>query len=304
MKTEDLSLFIAVAEHQSQSAAARALDIPVSTVNRHLAQLEEQLGTRLFNRTTRSLTLTDSGIELLERSKRILAEIEELELSVGKLQAQPKGTVTVAAPLDFLNQTCSRALPQFCRQYPGLQLKLISYQSRQNPMDIQADLILFIGHDTPPESSLVGHKLLTTKRCFVASPQFIADHPELVHPKQLNQYPCLLSAKGGLPSNHLLWQEKGKLHSIEVNGAFESESVELCTSGAIHGQGIAWVPPITCLEHLKASRLELLFDGQYASDVHLWGLYSSRHYLPHRIRVVLEFFKQQFDLLQQQLKEI
>ncbi|PSW06556.1 LysR family transcriptional regulator [Photobacterium lipolyticum] len=304
MKTEDLILFTTVAEYKSQSAAARALGIPVSKVSRHIAQLEQHLGTRLLERTTRSLSLTDAGIELLERSKIILAEVEALEMSVGQLQAQPQGLVTVAAPLDFISHACSEALPLLCQRYPALRLKFISYQSRQNPMDVQADLVLFIGHDSPPDSSMVGQRLNTIKRSFVASPDFVASNPDLVHPKQLTQYPCLLTAKGAQPSDNWLWLHNDKLHSVEVNGPFESESIELCIAGAINSQGVAWVPPVMCLEHLKSGRLKLLFDGRYATDVSMWGLYSSRYYLPHRVRVVLDFFQQKLAKIQQEAELI
>ncbi|MFC1503081.1 LysR family transcriptional regulator [Pseudomonadota bacterium] len=304
MKTEDLILFTTVAEYKSQSAAARALGIPVSKVSRHIAQLEQHLGTRLLERTTRSLSLTDAGIELLERSKVILAEVEALEMSVGQLQAQPQGIVTVAAPLDFIIHACSKTLPLLYERYPALRLKFISYQSRQNPMDVQADLVLYINHGTPPDSSMVGHELVKVRRSFIASPGFVAQAPDLIHPKQLNQYPCLLTAKGFQPANMWLWNDNNCSHSVEVSGPFESESVELCIAGAINSQGVAWVPPIMCLEHLKTGRLQLLFDGQYSSDVNLWGLYSSRHYLPHRVRVVLDFFQQQFAQIQKEVELI
>ncbi len=298
MKTEDLALFNKVVEYQSQSAAARALGIPVSTISRNICHLEEHLGTRLLDRTTRSLALTEAGVELLERSKRVLAEIEELELSVGRLQAQLEGEISIAAPLDFINLTCREALNSFHRNYPDLKIKFISYQSRQNPMDVKADLVLFIGHESPPDSSMVGRKLSSFKRSFVASPDFIAKHPRLTHPNQLGDYPCLLSAKGFQPSNVWLWSEDELSHKVEVDGPLESEMNELCISAAVDGLGVAWVPPVMCVEHLQTGRLKLLFDGQYSTDVYCWGLYSCRHYQPHRVRITLDFLQNEFLQLQ------
>lgn len=303
MKIEDLSLFSTVSEYKSQSAAARVLGIPVSKVCSHIAMLEQHLGTCLIERTTPSLLLTDAGIELLERSKKILAEVEALKLSVGQRQIQPEGTVTVAAPLDFINRTCNEALTLFYQRYPALRLKFISYQNGQNPMNVQADLVIFIGNRSLPGCSMAGHKLITFDCSFVASPDFISKNLKLTHPRQLPNYPCLL-AKGARPADTWYWTKNNKPYSIDVSGPFESDSIDLCISGAIHGQGIAWVPPLMCLDHLKAGRLKLLFDGQYAHDVSLWGLYSNRHYLPCRVRTVLDFFQQQFIRLQQQLKDI
>ncbi|MFC1503091.1 LysR family transcriptional regulator [Pseudomonadota bacterium] len=129
MKTEELALFTMVVKYGSLSAAAKALGIPVSKVSRHIAQLEQLLGIDLLKRTTRPLTLTDAGIELIERSKTILAEVEALQLSVGQLQIQPEGIVTIAAPLDFIEQFWSEALARLLRRYPGLRLKFVSYKA-------------------------------------------------------------------------------------------------------------------------------------------------------------------------------
>ncbi|MGF1757190.1 LysR family transcriptional regulator [Photobacterium sagamiensis] len=301
MKTEELALFTMVVKYGSLSAAAKALGIPVSKVSRHIAQLEQLLGIDLLKRTTRPLTLTDAGIELVERSKTILAEVEALQLSVGQLQAQPEGVITIAAPLDFIEQFWSEALARLLRRYPGLQLKFVSYQSRQNPMDMHADLVLYTSNENPPDSSMIGRNLLTLKRGFVASPDFIAQHPELTHPKQLVDYPCLLSAKGAHPANIWVWSDDNQSHLIEVSGPLESDTLPICTSAAIFGLGIVWVPPLLCLDHLKAGRLQLLFDGRYATDFTTWGLYSCRHYVPHRVRVVIDFFQDEFSKLQQQL---
>ncbi|ABV36710.1 conserved hypothetical protein [Shewanella sediminis HAW-EB3] len=300
MKTEDLALFNTVAEFSSLTGAARVLNIPVSKVCRHVAQLEQHLGTRLFERTTRSLSLTDAGIELIHRSKKILTEIEALELSIGQLQGNTSGTVTIAAPLDFINLTCNEMLNKFYQQYPGLQLKFISYQSRLNPMEIQADLIFFVSHSNPPDSTMVGHKLSTMKRLFIASPEFIKKNPDLNHPKQLSNYPCLLSSKGIQPGHVWLWTDENHSNCINVDGPLESESNELCISAAISGQGIAWVPREMCNEQIKSGKLQLLFDGEYGTDVYMWSLFSSREYLPHRVKVVLEFFKKEIGILLQQ----
>lgn len=299
MKTEDLALFNKVIEYQSLSAASRALSIPVSKISRNISHLEQSLGTRLLDRTTRSLTLTEAGIDFLERSSRILSEVEALQLSVGQLQIEPQGEIIIAAPLDFINLTCRRALGQFHQRFPELKLKFISYQSMQNPMDIQADLVLYVSHDTPPDSSMVGRKLVTLRRDFVASPDFIAKHPELTHPSQLVDYPCLLSPKGGLVSNTWLWSDGEQLHKLDVEGPLESEMNELCISAAVDGLGVAWVPPVMCREYLKSGRLQLLFDGQYSTDISTWGLYSCRQYLPHRVRLALDFFQQECALMEQ-----
>lgn len=294
MKIDDLELFNTVVEYGSQSEAARVLGIPASKISRRLAAIEQQFNTKLFERTARGFELTEAGEQVLQSCKRVLAEMEELKLGVGKLQGNPEGAIVVAAPLDFILRVCrpTMNMKQFHQRFPGLQLKFISYQSRQSPMEVQADLIFFVGHDTPPDCAMVAQKLAVIRRDFVASPEWIAEHPELVHPRQLSQYPCLLSAKGAQPSTRWLWSEQGRVHSVEVSGPLDSEINELCIAAAVDGLGVAWVPPCMCREELEKGELQVLFDGQFGTPITTWGLYSNRHYMPHRVRVVLEFFKE------------
>ncbi|SDK42721.1 DNA-binding transcriptional regulator, LysR family [Ferrimonas sediminum] len=297
MKIEDFSLFNMIVEYGSLSETARVLGVPASKLSRRMAQFEQHLGARLLERTSRGLTLTETGAQVLERSKRILAEMEEMEATVGRSQQQAEGAITVAAPLDFVNLVCRPALANFHETFPGLQLKFISYQSRQNPMEVQADLVLFVGHDTPPDCSMVARKLLTIDRCFVVSPDFKTRHPELVHPRQLGRYPCLLSAKGAQLAHRWLWSEAGQVHEVEVSGPLDSEINELCISAAEDGLGVAWVPPLMCQRQLQQGSLVKLFDGNYSTPITTWGMYSSRHYLPKRAKIVLDFFAKGFSTI-------
>ncbi|SDK25540.1 DNA-binding transcriptional regulator, LysR family [Ferrimonas sediminum] len=290
MKTEDLYLFNVVVEYGSQREAARVLGIPASKVSRRISQLEQHLGTLLLERTNKGLQLTMAGEMVLERSKRILAEADELELSVGRLQDNPEGTITVAAPMDFLKLVCRSSMGRFHDRFPNLQLKYVSYQSCQSPLEVQADLVLFIGHDTPPDCSMVARRLASIERTFVASPAFMQQHPELVHPRQLSSYPCLLSAKGVQASKRWLWSEGREVHEVEVSGPLDSDINEVCALAAVDGIGVAWVMACMVQAELKQGTLVKLFDGKYSSKFTVWGLYSSRHYMPQRVRIVLDFF--------------
>ncbi|SDI86370.1 DNA-binding transcriptional regulator, LysR family [Ferrimonas sediminum] len=304
MNTDDLALFIAVIEYGSQSEAARVLGIPVSKVCRRIALLEEKLGSRLLERTTRSLALTEAGEALVERANVILAEVDTLELTVGRLQDEPEGDVVIAAPIDFVNKLMVPSLRQFHDQYPKLKLKFISYQSRQNPMDIQADITVFISQFSPPDSSLVGRKLASFQRGFLASPEFIAAHPQLTHPRQLVDYPCLMSPKGVKPGNLWMWNDGSSNHCIEVDGPIESENNGLCISAAVEGMGVVWAPLVMCMEEMRSGRLLPLFDGQYCCEVNTWGLYSYRRFLSHKVTLALDFVHREYERLQRQIEQM
>lgn len=304
MKTEDLALFNAVVEFGSQSEAARVLGIPVSKVSRRIGLLEAHLGTRLLERTTRSLSLTEAGVELSERANIILAEVDALELKVGRMQLEPVGDVTVAAPIDFVNKLMVPSMRRFYDLYPKLRLKFISYQSRQNPMDVQADLVLFISQFSPPDSTLVGRRLAAFQRGFLASPEFVRRHPELTHPRQLSDYPCLMCPKGAKPGNLWLWEEEGSHHQLEVNGPIESENNGLCISAAVAGMGVAWAPWVMCMDEIRGGALVPLFGGRFSCEVNTWGLYSYRRYLPHKVALVLDFLQGEYERLQGQVQQL
>jgi len=288
MKTDDIALFCHLTNYTSQQAAADSLGMTASRLSRHISRLEQDLGAELIKRNTRPLTLTPAGQELLSRGSALLSELDELQQSIGKVQQEPEGKVTIAAPLDSVEQVLADSLPNFQKRYPKVMLHFISYQSQEYPSDSLADLTVFISRDNPPDSSMIGKKLAHADRHFFASPEFIAEHPELVHPSQLGSYPCVLTKKGLMPANRWLWQHNGVSQVVNVPGIMESESARLCVAGAAAGLGVAWVPPQLCAEQLEAGQLKLLFDARYATRTNIWGLYSRSRYLPQRIRLVLE----------------
>ena len=166
--------FVAVCDQQGFAAAARRLDLSASVVTRLVAGLEDHLNVRLLQRTTRSVHLTDAGARFLERARRILAELEEAELSAQDERAQPRGTLTVAAPLLFGRMHVAPLVSRFLDAYPDVRADLRLSDRNANLVEDGLDVAIRIGN--LPDSGLVARRLSRTRRALVASPAYLAAH--------------------------------------------------------------------------------------------------------------------------------
>src|ERR1700748_436179 len=186
---EGLAMFAKVAEERSFAAAARTMGVSVATVSRAVTRLEERLGGRLFNRTSRRLALTDYGHTLAERASKIYAEAEEAENFGREVSRRPRGLVKLASPLSFGARWVAPMLPEFFRRYPEIAVDL-------HLTDAQTDLI-GEGFDAAlriavlEDSSLVARLIAPVRRFVVASPTYIARHGRPQHPHDLGAHHCL-----------------------------------------------------------------------------------------------------------------
>src|ERR1700688_3143807 len=186
---EGLAMFAKVAEEHSFAAAARTMGVSIATVSRAVTRLEERLGGRLFNRTSRRLALTDYGRTLAERAARIYADAEEAEDFARETSSRPRGLVKLAAPLSFGARWVAPLLPEFFRIYPDIAVDL-------HLTDAQTDLI-GDGFDAAlriavlEDSSLVARLIAPVRRFLVASPSYIARYGRPQHPHDLGAHQCL-----------------------------------------------------------------------------------------------------------------
>src|SRR5712664_519902 len=189
---EGLAMFAKVAEEGSFAAAATAMGVSVATVSRAVTRLEERLGGRLFNRTSRRLALTDYGHTLAERATRIYAEAEEAEDFARETSSRPRGLVKLAAPLSFGARWVAPLLPEFFRTYPDISVDL-------HLTDAHADLI-GDGFDAAlriaimEDSSLVARLIALVRRFVVASPTYLSRYGRPQHPHDLGAHQCLTYA--------------------------------------------------------------------------------------------------------------
>ena len=182
-------LFVRVVDEGSFSAAARFLGITPSSVSRQVSQLEDELGARLFHRTTRKQSLTETGEIYLRHARRIVADLEEARLAVRRLVDTPSGSLHVTAEADFAVAFVAPILPEFFDRYPEVQLRLSMSAGRMDLVDSGIDLAIRMGH--LDDSSLIARKIAVSRSLLCASPAYLAKHGRPTHPRELEAHSCL-----------------------------------------------------------------------------------------------------------------
>ncbi len=280
------TVFVQVAETRSFAAAGRLLGISASAVGKSVVRLEEKLGVRLFHRSTRSITLTAEGAMFLQRSRRILAEIEAAQLELSQASATPRGRLRVSLPL--VSPLMLPVLGQFMADFPDIELDLDFSDRLVDVIEEGFDAVIRTGE--PSDSRLSARKLGTFRLLLVASPDYLARHGTPQVPVDLRGHKCL----------HYRFPSSGKLEAWVLQGAPAGAEVALPTtmicnnietrvSFALRGLGIAYLPDFSIREPLAEGRLVPILSGQVgdANVFHvLWP--ASKHPSP-KVRVLVDY---------------
>ena len=279
-------VFVRVAETRSFVAASRLLGVSASAIGKSVARLEEKLGVRLFHRSTRSVTLTAEGTLFLERSRRILAEIEAAELELSQATAAPRGRLRVSLPL--VSSLVLPVLGEFMREYPAIELDLDFTDRLVDVIEEGFDVVVRTGH--PTDSRLSARRLGTFRSMLVASPDYLAQRGLPTAPADLLEHTCL----------HYRFPNSGKLEPWALRLAPGDPELQLPTSMicnnietrvcfALQGLGIAYLPEFAIAEPLADGRLlAVLADRVERAGVFhvLWP--ASRHPSP-KVRALVDF---------------
>src|SRR6202045_1573329 len=252
---EGFAMFAKVAEEGSFAAAAATMGVSVATVSRAVTRLEERLGGRLFNRTSRRLALTDYGHTLAERASRIYADAEAAEDFARATSSRPRGLVKLAAPLSFGARWVAPRLPEFFRRYPDIAVDL-------HLTDAQADLI-GDGFDAAlriavlEDSSLVARLIAPVRRFVVASPTYIARYGRPQHPHDLVGHQCLSYTKR---QKHDVWRlthrKTDEECPIRPTGPLRGTTVEALLPMVLEGLAITELPEFIATQYSPEKQLQ------------------------------------------------
>ncbi|MDX9765667.1 MAG: LysR family transcriptional regulator [Chiayiivirga sp.] len=289
---DSLQTFVAVVEAGSFSAAAVRLDRAKSAVSRQLAALEAHLGVQLLNRTTRRLSFTEAGREFHERAQRILADLEEAELSVAAEQTALRGRLRLAAPLSFGVQHLAPALAEFLAQHPELVLDLDLDDRRINLVEEGFDLALRIGE--LPDSSLVARPLAPIRMQLCASPDYLRRHGTPRRPEDLAFHAGLVYGNVPEAQQWRLLDAAGKVHSVKVPARLRANNGDVLIRAAVDGLGVVVSPTFIAHRALAAGELVPLLPEYQAAGTMAYAVYPSRRHLPQRVRVLIDFLAQRF----------
>jgi DNA-binding transcriptional LysR family regulator len=272
---DDMLLFATVVREGSFTRAARQLGITKQTASERVGKLEQQLGVRLLERTTRHLRLTDAGAPYYERCAAIAAQIEEAESEVQQLQSEPVGLLRVSAPVLFGRRFLGPIIAQLMARYPRVRVEVVLADRRVQLIDEGIDVAIRVG--ALDDSSLAARKLSDGHIYYVASPAFV---------RRAGLSPDLRDARCIGMRSFETWSLGGERFKIEP--VLVVNDLEIGCEAAIAGIGIARLPSLVCREAVEAGALRILYGAEAAMVTPVHAVYPSRQYLPAKARVFLE----------------
>lgn len=286
-KLKAMAAFAAIVDRGSLTAAAEALDSSLPAVVRQLAALEAQLSVRLLHRTTRRLSLTEDGRRYLERVRRILADVDEADRSMGSQQAEPSGTLSVTAPVLFGHMHVAPAVTRFLQRYPRMRVNLVL-------LDRVVDLIQE-GHDVGvriahlQDSTLVAQPVGPIVHLVAASPQWLRRHGTPKHPRELSQLNCITGTEG----RQWTFVEHGKVFTVPVGGNLECNLGAPRLEACAQGLGLSRFLSYQVVPYVRARRLRVVLSAFEEPPRNVSIVYPSARLLPLRTRVFIEWLKQE-----------
>lgn len=289
-------VFARVVEANSFSAAARRLGQSKSAVSKQVARLEDRLGARLLNRTTRRLSPTEVGAALYERCARIAAEVEEAELAVTRLHAAPRGTLRVNAPVSFGHLHLAPVIPAFMERYPELAVDLTLSDRFVDLVEEGYDLVVRIAR--LEESSLIVRKLAPARRIVCAAPAYVERHGAPAVPADLARHRCLLYAQQAVQHEWHFTDRAGGRHAVRVAGAsagtFQVNNGDALRAVLLQGFGLALLPTFLAGEDIAAGRLVRLLPDHEDVFGTIAALYPHSRHLSPKVRAFVDFLAERF----------
>lgn len=282
-----LNVFRAVAEHRSFAVASRRLGLSPAAVSKNISELEAHLNARLFNRTTRHISLTEAGLLYYDRIAPALDELSGADRLIGQIGAGPTGLLKVAAPVSLSLVCLVKLIPQFLADYPDISIRLDMDDRKVDIIDGGYDVAIR-GSDRLEDSSLVAKKLMELPHVVCAAPSYLSKHTPPVVPADLGQHQCL----GYVLSDHAkewIFMRGSDRVRVPVTGRFAATSSLAVREAAAEGLGLALLPRAYVEDDLAKGRLvHMLGDWQVpVASVH--AIYPSRHQLTPKLRVFLDF---------------
>ncbi|MEM5328936.1 LysR family transcriptional regulator [Paraburkholderia sp. JHI2823] len=286
-RLEAMEMLLTAVDRGSLSAAARELKIPVSTLTRKVADLEELLGTRLLIRTTRKLTLTDAGMSYVAAARRILDLVREQEHEATGEFATAKGELVVTAPVQLGRLHVLPVINQFLAQYPDITVRLLLSDRNIDLIDSHADLALRIGELA--DSSMIATRIGSLRPIVCASPAFLASHTPPREPDDLVKYSCVVFNSPYLSPWRFRLPTTSKIYVLGVKPRLEVTTPDAAVSAAVDNAGITYVFEHDADEALRNGQLEILLPQFEIEPVPVHLVHVSRNLMAIKLRHFIDF---------------
>lgn len=287
-----IELFVQTVELGSITRAAEKLVMSDAAASRSLSALEERLGARLLERTTRRLWLTEAGREYHARCLQLLAGIAEADAKVSEHSLNPAGVLSLTSSPSFAMMHIAPLLPEFRRQYPGISVRLLAANHYEDAIDAGVDIAIR-ARPFEPDSSITVRKLANARYVTVASPDYVSQHGTPVHPGELSKHPVLIY---GFTREHLSqrFTRGEKSEMVQIEPALLSTEGRVLCEAALAGGGILFQPTYTIFEDVRAGRLVPVLPDWELTPVVVNLAYHTRKLQPAKIRVFMDYLLDQF----------
>lgn len=289
MDLNEIAIFAKVVQSQSFTAAGKSLGLPKSTVSRKVSELEERLGTRLLQRTTRSLSLTDAGRAYFQYAARIVTEIEEADLAVTTMQGAPRGLLRVTTPLAF--DLLGPMVSSYLVRYPEVQVQMVSTDRVVDIVEEGFDLAVRAGRLA--DSSLIARHLGSGHNLALASPKLLAKQSAIKRPQDLERLPALVFGAGAERTRWKLVRKDAEV-TVTVQPRFVTNDYRVLMDAALAGVGVGLLPALLCEQAIRERRLQLVLPAWRSHDIPIQAVYPSTRQLSPKVKTFVDHLQEQF----------
>jgi DNA-binding transcriptional LysR family regulator len=290
-RLNSMAIFVEVVNQSGFSSAADKMNLSRAQVSKSVMQLEAHLGTRLLNRTTRRVSLTEIGRIYYERCTAILNDVEEIEGIAREQAGTPYGMLRLSAPTSFGTLHLKDAIPEYLKQFSQVHISMSLSDRFIDVVSEGFDVVIRIAE--LKDSSLIARKIAPCKRVFCASPDYLEKNGIPQVPQDLATHACLVYANDIKPDTWILHGPNGK-EAIKVNGPVCADNGDILSAAATAGLGIALLPTFTVGPELRAGRLIQVLPDYCPPELTIYAVFPSRRYLSAKVRSFVDFLSNHF----------
>ena len=289
---DGMRTIVAAVETGSFTAAGERQGISKALVSKYVGEVESRLGVRLFNRSTRRLSLTEEGQRYYDQAVPLLEEFSVMVDNVTGAQSAPRGLLRVSVPQTFGEMSLSPLIPKFLEAYPDLSLDLQLSDRMIDMLEEGIDVVIRIGG--VDDSSLIARHIKTLPLTLCASPEYIAQHGEPFSAEDITQHTCIIDSNFRIGKQWPIVDPEGQTTSIEVSSNVAVNSPRAVKEIAIAGGGIGMIPRFIIESELQKGELKEILPGYKTLEFGLFAIYPHRRYLSKKVRCFIDFLMDEF----------
>ncbi|GJM09763.1 MAG: LysR family transcriptional regulator [Lysobacteraceae bacterium] len=297
MELDAVRVFVDVVKQGSFAAVARQRDMDPSSISRSISNLENELGFRLFQRTTRKLATTEAGAAYFDRVEGLVGEFDLAGEAALDLVSSPTGTLRVTACTSFGQRVLAPVLPELRSRYPDLTIDLHLVDHTIDIVEDKVDLAVRFGEK--PDGDFIVSRLVPRHFRVCASPEYVEQHGTPENPRELADHDCLLFSFPGYRSAWKFRSQDEAVFAVSVSGHVLTSHGVTMTKCAVAGLGPALLPDWLCADEIRSGELVDLFPGYECTatqfDTSAWLVYPSRSYLPLKLRAFIDFLREKVE---------